>query len=230
MKLTNKSFEFDGSCVIEDIVQNGVKETKMMEHDRATYHAHFNQKEGTVTPMTKVQDVINDGVKETMVGMSESILQNVRINRVLNNGVKQTKTPADGDIESTLEWIKENNYKYPPNLIDDVIENGVKETKPALKKLINPMDFNVVIQEEKRIPDVSDVLENGIKKVKAMDEWVNTDYIVNKVMVDGIKEIQPLPAQDGNRDWGLYYNRKGVPTKPHTEYVKDVISFGEKKS
>ena len=153
------------------------------------------------------------------------------IEDTIQNGVKETKTPGiDGDIESTLDWIKENDYKYPPNLIDDVIKNGVMETKPALKKLINPMDFGIVIQEEKRIRDVSDVLENGIKKVKAMDEWVNTDYIVNKVIVDGIKEIQPLPAQEGNRDWGLYYNRKGVPTKPHTEYVRDVISFGEKKS
>ena len=92
------------------------------------------------------------------------------------------------------------------------------------------MDFTVVIHEEKRIPDVNNVLENGIKKVKAMDEWVNTDYIVNKVIVDGIKEIQPLPAQDGNRDWGKYYQGQDDITKPHTEYVKDVISFGEKKS
>jgi hypothetical protein len=40
---------------------------------------------------------------------------------------------------------------------------------------------------------------------------------------DGVKEIQPLPAQDGNRDWGLYYHRQEDRTKPHTEYVKEVI-------
>jgi hypothetical protein len=61
-----------------------------------------------------------------------------------------------------------------------------------------------------------------------MDEWVNTDYIVNKVMDNGIKEVQPLPAQDGNRDWGNYYYRKEDITKPHTKYVDDVLEKGEK--
>ena len=51
---------------------------------------------------------------------------------------------------------------------------------------------------------------------------------VEGVIKNGIKEVQPLPAQDGNRDWGLYYNRKEDRTKPFTEYVKDVIENGNK--
>jgi len=46
---------------------------------------------------------------------------------------------------------------------------------------------------------------------------------VKDVLENGVKEIQPLPARDGNRDWGLYYQRQGNLTKPHTEYVKEVI-------
>jgi len=38
-----------------------------------------------------------------------------------------------------------------------------------------------------------------------------------------VKEIQPRPAQDGNRDRGLYYHRQEDITTPHTEYVKEVI-------
>jgi hypothetical protein len=43
------------------------------------------------------------------------------------------------------------------------------------------------------------------------------------VIKNGIKEVQPLPAQDGNRDWGNYYHRQKDRTKPHTQYVDDVI-------
>jgi hypothetical protein len=46
----------------------------------------------------------------------------------------------------------------------------------------------------------------------------------------GIKEVQPLPSQEGNMDWGNYYYRQGVPTKPHTQYVNDVITNGIKKT
>jgi hypothetical protein len=46
---------------------------------------------------------------------------------------------------------------------------------------------------------------------------------IEETIQDGVKEIQPLPAQDGNRDWGLYYHRQEDRTKPHTEYVKEVI-------
>jgi hypothetical protein len=70
----------------------------------------------------------------------------------------------------------------------------------------NPMNFQPEIIEDKRIPDITDVI------------------------CDGIKEVQPLPAQDGNRDWGNYYYRKGVPTKPHTKYVDEVIENGIKET
>jgi hypothetical protein len=72
--------------------------------------------------------------------------------------------------------------------------------------IYNPMNFDRIISEEKRIPDVTDVIR------------------------DGIKEVQPLPAQDGNRDWGNYYYRKGEPTKPHTKYVDEVIESGIKET
>jgi hypothetical protein len=88
------------------------------------------------------------------------------------------------------------------------------------------MTFEPIIKEEKRISDVDEVLETGVKKTKAMDEWVNTENILNKVINNGVKEVQPLPAQDGNRDWGNYYHRQEDVTKPHTEYVNEIINDG----
>jgi len=93
---------------------------------------------------------------------------------------------------------------YP--IVNKVIVNGVKEVKPAYKMIYNPMNFERVITEEKRIPDVTEVVR------------------------DGIKEVLPLPAQDGNKDWGIYYHRKGIPTKPFTQYVNDAIENGIKEN
>jgi predicted peroxiredoxin len=164
--------------MIDDIIKNGIKKTKKLEHDRTTYHGHFSQEHGTHTPLDMVQDVIKNGVKETE----------------LHKGVR-------------------------PSAVEDTIQNGVKNTYSDFV----PQEYDWSDQF-----DVEKVIENGIKETRAMDEWVNTNNIVDKVMVSGIKEVQPLPAQDGNRDWGIYYYRKGEPTKPHTEYVMDVIESGEK--
>jgi hypothetical protein len=164
VKHTEKSLQIDGSCVVEDVIQNGIKET----HDDVYHHK---------------------------------------------------------------------------GRVGGVIKNGIKEVKPAYKMIYNPMNFDRIISEEKRIPDVTDVIRDGIKEVRGMNNtrnmmikdnllWDYTQPTINvaDVICDGIKEVQPLPAQDGNRDWGNYYYRKGEPTKPHTKYVDEVIESGIKET
>jgi hypothetical protein len=68
------------------------------------------------------------------------------------------------------------------------------------------MDFSVQYRENHRLDDVASVLEKGIK------------------------EVQPLPAQDGNMDYSNYYYRQGESGKPHTKYVDDVITNGIKET
>jgi hypothetical protein len=41
--------------------------------------------------------------------------------------------------------------------------------------------------------------------------------------------VEPLPAQDGNRDWGNYYHGKEDRTKPFNEYLDEAIRFGIKE-
>ena len=80
------------------------------------------------------------------------------------------------------------------------------------------------------------MLLNGSGMIKANDglnikspaimienNTLDVQKLLDDIIEKGVKEMQPLPAQDGNRDWGLYYRRKGHMTKPHTEYVKEVI-------
>jgi len=45
---------------------------------------------------------------------------------VIKNGIKETKTPGNGDIVAYVEWIKENKADGYPKMIDDVIDNGEK--------------------------------------------------------------------------------------------------------
>jgi hypothetical protein len=112
VKETNKSLRIDGSLVIEDTIENGVKKTGPIQHKYM------------------VEDIIE-------------------------NGIKETKTPGNGDIESTAEWMKENNSTSYPKMIDDVIENGVKET-------LNTEYMPQVM--------VEDTILNGIKEVQPLPD------------------------------------------------------------
>jgi len=81
-----------------------------------------------------------------------------------------------------------------------------------------------------RTVHVMNTIINGVKVAKPMDEWVNTERIVDEVVKDGVKETQPLPAQDGNMDWGNYYHGKEDRAKPFNEYLDEAIRFGVKKT
>jgi len=254
-----------------------------------------------------VEETIINGVKNTI----QSITQQRRIvEDTIENGVKDVRTPGVGDLESTMEFMNENNTLDVQKLLDDVIENGVKEAKEdRLFRTIHVMNAIVNgvkhvedgdwLDQDERIDDIiesgvketkesmlesleqidhqvtnceiteniNDAIENGVKKtkeisnislmseifkvnakqairdgVKELKVWKSnrceehgyfelvdgiptyTPMIqVKDVLENGVKEMQPLPAQDGNRDWGLYYQRQGNLTKPHTEYVKEVI-------
>jgi hypothetical protein len=229
VKLTNSSLQIDGSCVIEDVIENGVKETcchdmkltksveKIIQKGIKNTYSDILPKEYDWSNQFDVQEVIDNGVKHTEYGDWED--GDERLDDIIQNGIKETLDDLHHRQREVVQTIKEGiketigeDYHHK-NRIDGVIKNGVKETLSS----IYPIE---------RV--VERVVEVGILETKSMDEWVNTYHIVNEVMNNGIKEVQPLPAQDGNRDWGNYYYRKEDITKPHTKYVDDVLEKGEK--
>jgi hypothetical protein len=150
VKLTNKSLRDDESCVIDEVVENGIKETKQ-EPSQRTW-------------------------------MSEQVVE---------NGIKETKK---GGFNQHFDMFA-------------AIEKGVKETNPHFLEIINPINFEPVIQEMKRLNEVNDTIQNGVKEVKE------------------------LPDQSGElRGYGDYYRRQDDMTKPHTLYVNDVINGGIKET
>ena len=233
------------SPLVEDTIQNGVKDTLSV----------FFQS------INLVEDTIQNGVKDTQYD-ERSYLKWVE--DTIENGVKETQTrmwPPVGAVDETIEngvktteWYSGNSYGE----VEDTIENGVKETTPSGYLGSIEMKGKIVHQFEspKQNNEVEDTIENGVKETKEnrlirtisvistikngvketkesmlesleqIDHQVTNYEItesINDAIENGVKEIQPLPAQDGNRDWGLYYQRQEDRTKPHTEYVKEVI-------
>ena len=53
---------------------------------------------------------------------------------------------------------------------------------------------------------------------------MDTPEIIDDVIDNGVKEIKELPDKSGEfRGYGDYYRTQKDMTKPHTEYVKEVI-------
>ena len=222
---------------VEDVIKSGIKAT--------TTNYWLSEDKNQIT---EIEDVIENGIKKTEGGI---LFDESKIDTVISEGIKETIPVVPGDILDTIDFMSYNNTTNVQHLISDVIEKGIKEThddviphtgrvegviKNGVKKtvdalssrlpnpvkdvikngvkicipsrtpLYNPMDFSVQYRENHRLDDVASVLEKGIK------------------------EVQPLPSQEGNMDWGNYYHKQEDRTKPHTKYVDDVITNGIKKT
>jgi hypothetical protein len=199
--------------MVEDIIENGVKRTspnlpkyeppvtEIIQNGELKTSSRNLEQFGQGYSLWKTETVINEGVKETKE-MDEWVNTPRIVGDVIENGVKETKTPGNGDIASTAEWMKENNSTSYPKMIDDVIENGVKEIRPS--GCVDPKTgiFHYRIQEQ-----VDDVVDNGVK------------------------EVQPLPDQSGELiGYGNYYRSKENRTKPFIDYLEETIKFGVKEN
>jgi len=224
------------------------------------------------------QHIITEWVEETIINPVKKTRSNqmdepLRVEDTIQNGVKNIKYnifPTRFAVEDTIQ----NGVKYTGDrqgnynlVVEDTIQNGIKETNPHFLELINPINFETVIEEMKRTNEVNIVLNNGIKettpggylgfvemKGKTIHQFETAKQLyyvedvieygikktegamlfdesqIDTVISDGIKEVQPLPSQEGNKDWGIYYHRQEVPTKPHTQYVDDVVRDGVKET
>ena len=149
------------------------------------------------------------------------------------------------NIEDTIQNGVKDTRHWTRNHLDsleDTIENGVKETKEnrlirtisvisTIKNGVKHVEDGDWLDQDERIDDI---INNGVKETKhrLVESWEQKEHLattfeitesINDAIENGVKELQPLPARDGNRDWGLYYHRQEDRTKPHTEYVKEVI-------
>jgi len=203
---------YDPTRGVEDIIQNGVKRTEVDEHKI----------------ISDIKDVIQNGVKETtpsgylgsiemkgkIVHQIESPKQNNEVEDTIENGVKYTQFGV-GLARMAVEEIIQNGVKDTRSYSDrdkktvvDIIQSGVKET-----------------YESKSTKSISlrHAIKNGVKHVEDGD-WLDQDERIDDIIENGVKELKELPDKSGElRGYGDWYHRQGNMTKPHTEYVKEVI-------
>jgi hypothetical protein len=231
---------------MDDVIENGVKDTQLHKGIRpsAVEHTIENgvKKTGPIQHKYMVEDIIENGVRHTL---NTEYMPKTMVEDIIENGVKETKTPGkDGDLFSTFQWMEENKTNSVPKMIDDVIENGVKEIRPS--GCVDPKTgiFHYRIQEQ-----VDDVVDNGVKEIKTPNkdgdikstlEWMyknnyqddyNGSKMINNVIENGIKEVQPLPDQSGELiGYSNYYRLKENRTKAFIDYLEETIKFGVKEN
>jgi hypothetical protein len=199
------------------VIDNGVKE--ISSSDRGEPKPEF------------IEEVVNQGIKE--VNQSESIHRQMRAENVMNQIIKKVKPNR-----VTVHDEKMDRFYYDPNctanftMLTDIVEEGVKQVKPNVvfhgidKKSMSfaPCNGNTT--------DINIIVENGVKNIypdKSPDDYDWSDeFKADNVIQGGIKVI-PLPDPSGElRGYSDYYNTKEDRTKPHTDYVNDVIEGGTK--
>lgn len=200
-------------CVIENIIKEGVKETK------------------GINGVHGMNVVIQNGVKETK-GLGPSEVTEKEINSTIQKGIKRTCRFGLGneeEIEDAIQnGVKEIKLGAPDNrdyFIEDTIQNGIKETKTpidgCLTSTMEWMDEN----ETNSVPKLIDyVVKYGVKQTKAMDEWVNAESIVDKTMKDGVKSTKPGGYLGSIEMKGKIVHQLESP-KQNNE-VEDVIQHG----
>jgi hypothetical protein len=196
---------------VEYIIQNGVKETTpsgylgSIEMKGKIVYQFESPKQNN-----EVEDTIQNGVRETGCRVCNA---KEHVEDTIQNGVKETTwtaLPRHRSVEDTIQnGVKETKMEEHHRLREVVktVKDGVKETNPHFLEILNPINFEPVIKEMKRMNEVNIVLDKGIKEVKE------------------------LPDKSGElRGYGDYYYRQEDRTKSHTKYVDDVITNGIKKT
>jgi hypothetical protein len=130
------------------------------------------------------------------------------------------------EIVNGFKHVEDGDWLYQYERINDIIESGVKEIIPSTFESEEQKDHwktNHEITES-----IKDVIENGVKEVKEISNFDLTSEIfkvnAKRAIKDGVKELKELPDKSGEfRGYGDWYRTQGNMTKPHTEYVKEVI-------
>jgi predicted peroxiredoxin len=192
---------------MDDVIENGVKETNWFEG-----------------PMLSVVDnVIDDGINHTEIGWHQCN----NVDDVIEKGVIETKGDASQNPMGKVTKVIKNGinksiaagYEHPnslvyvkwPDEIDEVLENGVKETKTPGKDgdIMSTIEWMNENNSSSYTKMIDDVIENGIKETLVSGSWNN----------DKMDEV----IENGKLVSGTY-----VGGKRQKEDVESVIGYGTK--
>lgn len=194
--------------IVGDVIDNGIKEINHIKNNvRETKHFEEHLAD-------TIDDVVINGIKETTAldpsfsvryinGDFEMVPE---VEEIIKGGIKVTKTPGkDGDILSTIEWMGENNSTSYTKMIDDVIDNGVKETKPIGKESPNYPR-----------PVISHIIKNGVKETKHANKYNSIGPVIKEGKINDII------------DNGVKVSGTFVGGNRQKENIESVIGYGTK--
>jgi hypothetical protein len=183
------------STSVEDAIQNGVKETFLVEGTRIGIVENTIQKGVKNTQAGngfidfEVEDTIQNGVKETKHNLWDAGLA---MEEVIQNGVKET-TPGGylGSVEMEGNMVHQFEHAKQLYYLEDVINDGIKEVKELPDKSGSLIGYGeyYACRENKTYPHtdiVNDVIRDGIKETKycELHSLMRADHIIR----DGVKE------------------------------------------
>ena len=211
---------FDQDQYVEETIQNGVKDTRTNKE---------------IWPKS-VEDTIKNGVKRTV---PESIADSFAIADTIQNGVKHTDC-YDGrrskKVDDTIQnGVKQTELSKRDFFPEDILQNGIMETIGTLRRTVEWGVDDIIQNGVKHTEDGDwldgderfiNIIQNGVKQTH--EDMYHHKGRIGGVIRNGVKELQPLPAQDGNMDWGNYYNGKEDRTKTFNSYLNDTITYGKK--
>ena len=193
-----KSDDFNVSQFLcEEVIDKGVKETKISP----TSSEYGDWLDGD----EKLDEIIKNGVKETLRASY------LNIDNVIQDGVKETKYNQSHQEPKFKEVLKNGvkrtfdcDWPVPTDLIEDVINDGVKDTK-----VCNYTDPETQIMTIKWGHCIDEVIENGVKETIDCD-WADPNQIDE--VIDNGEKINGTYA-GGNRQ---------------KENIDSVIGYGTK--
>jgi len=223
------TIEGERAVVIDDTIQNGVKETKHNPFDDGLAMEEAIQigikktkaMDEWVNTERIIENTIQNGVKETKTPGEDGDLMSTldfmsdnntvsvpkMIDDIITNGIKETKKLEHDRTTYHGYFNRERGSHTPLDTVQDVLKNGIKHTQPHVLEILNPIGFEPTLKENKRMNEVNNVLDKGIK------------------------EVIELPDQSGELNgYGEYYARQKNRTYPHTDTVNDVICDGIKET
>jgi hypothetical protein len=205
--------------IVEDTLQNGVKKTKCLDKSEITEKEINNTIQNGVKetnwfegPMRSVVDnVIDDGINHTEIGWHQCN----NVDDVIEKGIKETKGDASQNPMGKVTKVIKNGikksiaagYEHPnslvyvkwPDEIDEVLENGVKETNhvDVMKFFDNKMD-DVIDNGVKEIhryrfnreDEIDETIQNGVKETHSVSK--NLFWQIGDTIQNGVKETNHI--------------------------------------
>jgi hypothetical protein len=215
----------DGDERLDDIIQNGVKDTQPLASIlggldiEETIQNGVKHTRGSVNRGKKIEETIQNGVKKT-VGLHSSEVTPKEIEKV----IKETKTPGeDGDIVGVLDFMSDNNTNNLPQLIDVVIENGIK---------------SISGQKYVMMAGVEEIIQNGVKETisgTTADEGIIEDVIERGVKYTVERFTNAKNSETFSKKIEDVIQNGIIKTKPMDKWVnterivKNVINNNELK-